>query len=361
MPHRATTALQEILRPHVGLGKSRLETLCQITVGMISARTVNLSHVASEWSGAALTASAYRRAQRFFQHARLPADWAAPLVIRLLGLKGAWRLALDRTQWKVGVKDVNILMLAVITPRFRVPLMWSQIDGAGCSDSDARIALMQRYLDLFGAGTIELLLADREFVGLRWLRFLNDNNVRFAVRLKETLIVTPEDGRPRTLRSLLRTCRKKRVFRADLSDDPERPLALNFAAKRIKGDELLIVVSNTPARAALDAYKSRWAIECLFGDAKTRGLNLEDTRLTDPRKLDLLLGLVALAIAWAGRTAALLLGRRAPKRKAHGYFAKSRFRIGFDHIRRLLRTDPAAAVIPWRTIPRKPLKPQRVV
>ena len=113
MPHRATTALQEILRPHVGLGKSRLETLCQITVGMISARTVNLSHVASEWSGAALTASAYRRAQRFFQHARLPADWAAPLVIRLLRLKGAWRLALDRTQWKVGVKDVNILMLAV--------------------------------------------------------------------------------------------------------------------------------------------------------------------------------------------------------------------------------------------------------
>lgn len=361
MPHRATTALQEILRPHVGLGKSRLETLCQITVGMISARTVNLSHIASEWSGTALTASAYRRAQRFFQHVQLPPDWSAPLVIRLLELKGSWRLALDRTQWKVGTKDVNILMLAVITPRFRVPLMWSLIDGAGCSDSDARIALMQRYLDIFGAGSIELLLADREFVGLRWLRFLNDNNVPFAVRLKETLIVTPEDGRPLTLRSLLRTCRKKRVFRADLSDDPESPLALNFAAKRIKGGELLIVVSNTPARAALDAYKSRWAIECLFGDAKTRGLNLEDTRLTDPRKLDLLLGLVALAIAWAGRTAALLLGRRDPKRKAHGYFAKSRFRIGFDHIRRLLRTDPAAAVMPWRTIPQNPLKLRRVV
>jgi hypothetical protein len=270
MPHRAITALEGILRPHVGLGKSRLETLCQITVGMISARTVNLSHIASEWSGTAQTASAYRRAQRFFQHVQLPPDWSAPLVVRLLGLKGSWRLALDRTQWKVGVKDVNILMLAVITPRFRVPLMWSQIDGAGCSDSDARIALMQRYLDIFGAGSIELLLADREFVGLRWLRFLNDNNVPFAVRLKETLIVTPEGDRPRTLRSLLRTCRKKRVFRADLSDDPEDPLALNFAAKRIKEGELLIVVSNTPARAALDAYKSRWAIECLFGDAKTR-------------------------------------------------------------------------------------------
>ena len=96
-----------------------------------------------------------------------------------------------------------------------------------------------------------------------------------------------------------------------------------------------------PARA-LAAYRKRWAIECLFGDAKTRGLNLEDTRLTDPRKLALLMALVALALAWAGRAAAALLGPRAPKRKAHGYFAQSWFRIGFDRIRNLLRTDPLA-------------------
>ncbi len=44
MPHRAIATLEGILRPHVGLSKSRLETLCLIVVGMISARTVNLSH-----------------------------------------------------------------------------------------------------------------------------------------------------------------------------------------------------------------------------------------------------------------------------------------------------------------------------
>ena len=98
------------------------------------------------------------------------------------------------------------------------------------------------------------------------------------------------------------------------------------------------MVSNTSARTALDTYKRRWAIEYLFGDIKTRGLNLEDTRLTDPRKLDLLLALVALAVAWAGR--ALLLGHRVPKRRPHGYFAKSWFRTGFDQIRSLLRTMP---------------------
>ena len=194
------------------------------------------------------------------------------------------------------------------------------------------------------------------------LGFLHENNVPFVVRLKGKLVVTTEDGRalaPGDAAAHLP--REKRVFVADLSRDPERPLALNFAAKRIKGGELLIVVSNTPARAALDAYRQSWAIECLFGDTKTRGLNLEDTRLTDPRKLDLLLALVALSIAWAGRAAALLLGRRTPKRKTHGYFAKSWFRTGFDHVRSLLRTDPPAAIVPWRNLPRKPLKMPGVV
>lgn len=359
MPHRAITTLQQTLRPYVGLGKSRLETLCLIVVGMVSARTVNLSHLACERPTTALVASTYRRLQRFFQHVRLEADWSAPLVAGLLGSDGPWRLALDRTQWKIGTRDVNILMLAVVTRRARVPLIWSVLDNnGGTSDSGQRIALMQRYLAIFGAASIRLLLADREFVGLAWMNFLNENNIPFAIRMKEKLIVTTEDGRRLALGSALRKCRGIRAFRAALGDDAARPLSLNFAARRLEDGALLVIASNTPARAALAAYRKRWAIECLFGDTKTRGLNLEDTRLATPRKLDLLLGLVALALAWAAKTAAILVGRRAPARKAHGYLAKSWFRIGFDQLRRLLRHDPAAAVEPWRVIasarPRKP-------
>lgn len=376
MPHRAITALQQILRPHVGLSKSRLETLCLIVVGMVSARTVNLSHLACERPTTALVASTYRRLQRFFQHVRLGQDWSAPLVIGLLGLDGPWRLALDRTQWKLGALDVNILMLAVVTRRARVPLIWSVLDNnGGVSDTRARIALMRRYLAIFGGEPMErqwserhwrtfvrLLLADREFVGFEWMDFLNENNVPFAIRVKEKMIVATEDGRRLALGSLLRRCRGVRTFRAALGrDDASGLLWLNFAARRLKGGELLIVATNTPARAALAAYRKRWAIECLFGDAKTRDLNLEDTRLVTPRKLDLLLGLVALAVAWAAKAAAMLIGRKTPARKAHGYLAKSWFRIGFDQLRRLLRHDPPAAVAPWLVIAAAKPKPTRVV
>lgn len=364
MPHGAITALEKILRPHVALSKSRLETLCLLVVGMVSARTVNLGHIACERPGSVLIASTYRRLQRFFQHVRLGEDWALALVVELLGLSGRWDLVLDRTTWKIGARDVNYLVLAVATRRFRIPLLWTMIPGPGNSSSADRIALVKRYLAHFAPETIRLLIADREFVGAEWIRFLNDNNVPFSIRLREDLRVTDEAGHDLTLLARLRLARRTRSFRARLGarDDArtqDAPL-LNFAAKRL-GDEWLIVVSNVAPRTALAAYRRRWAIECLFGDAKTRGLNLEDTRLTDPRKLHLLMALVALALAWAGRTAATVLGTRAPKRKSHGYFAKSWFRIGFDRIRNLLRTDPPAAVAEWVRLSAKPPNIRRVV
>lgn len=269
MPHRAITALQGILRPRVGLSKSRLETLCLVVVGMVSARTVNLSHLACELPTTALVASTYRRLQRFFQHVRLGPDWSAPLVVRLLGLGGRpWYLALDRTQWKLGARDVNILMLAVVTRRARVPLMWSVLDNrGGTSDSGERIALMRRYLAVFGAASVRLLLAEREFVGLDWMTFLHENNISFAIRVKEKLIVTTEDRRSLALGSLLRKCRGVRIFRAALGGGTpaQAPglLWLNFAARRLVGGDLIIVASNTPARTALAAYRKRWAIECV--------------------------------------------------------------------------------------------------
>jgi hypothetical protein len=361
--HQAIAALEEMLRPHLALGKDRRETLALLIIAMISGRTVNLSHLAAERPGGAQVASTYRRLQRFFQHVRLGRDWAAPITVALVGLTGSWYLVLDRTQWRIGAREVNFLVLAAVNRRFRVALLWTPIRGRGCSDTRQRIALMRRYLKLFGRASIRLLLADREFVGRDWIDFLCENNIPFAIRIREDLRVTTEDGCELTLLARLHRRSRSKVLAGWLGTGKDRGRhRLSFAAKRLPSGELLIVATNQPVpHRALAAYRKRWAIECLFGDAKTRGLNLEDTRLTCPRKLDLLLALVALALGWAARAAADLLGSRAPKRKAHGHRAKSVFRIGFDDVRRLLRSDPLAAIIPWRRLAPKPLNNPRVV
>ena len=107
-------------------------------------------------------------------------------LAELAGLRGsrAWYLALDRTQWRIGTREVNFLVLAAVTRRFRVPLIWTLIPGRGNSSTRQRIALMRRYLGLFDLSTIRLLLADREFIGHAWADFLCENNIPFAIRLR---------------------------------------------------------------------------------------------------------------------------------------------------------------------------------
>jgi hypothetical protein len=46
--HRAIATLQDRLRPHLARSKDRLETLALLVVAMVSGRTVNLTHLASE-------------------------------------------------------------------------------------------------------------------------------------------------------------------------------------------------------------------------------------------------------------------------------------------------------------------------
>ncbi len=128
MSHHLPDAFVGALSPHLELSKFRLETLAWLIAGRVVARTVNLGHLASQGSNKALVSSNYRRLQRFFQHVRLEGDWLSLAVVKLLNLSPPFVLCLDRTNWKIGRHDVNILMLAIATRRLRIPLMWTLLD-----------------------------------------------------------------------------------------------------------------------------------------------------------------------------------------------------------------------------------------
>ena len=335
--------LMKTLGPLLGFSKSRLLTLAVLICGVAQARTVNLSHLAAHFPGPAKHASYYRRLQRFFQHETLCQERVAQLLVSLLNSTGTRRLALDRTDWKLGRRHINVLVLALVTGRVRVPLFWVQLGRAGTSDTADRIALMRRYLDAFGASSVELLLADREFIGAGWLEFLNESNVPFAIRLREKMTLRI-DGKPYSFASLLRK-RRRGSWDGCLQG---METGLRFAARRLSSGEALIIATNTSdAGRAMRAYHKRWEIECLFGDLKSRGLNLEDTHITDPAKLETLMGIAAIAIAWVNRCATVTKGRKPIARKTHGRPEKSWFRIGLDALRRWLLFEPHKAAAAW--------------
>ena len=282
----------------------------------------------------------------------------------LLRLDGPLTLVLDRTNWKVGRREINLLVLAVATRRHRVALMWTVLDRAGNSGAPERIALMQRFIAAFGKARIGLLLGDREFIGTDWLNWLIENDIPFVIRMRAGQRATTAEGRTGPLGRLLVGPGGRRAATVTLDamacDGAPGP-AVAVRAVRPKGREPVIVATNREGARALAAYRKRWAIECFFADAKTRGLNLEDTRLTAPRKLALLVAILVVAIAWAGPVAAGLLGTREPERKSHGHLARSRFRIGLDHIRNLLRSDHGTTANPWPEITPNPQKNREVV
>lgn len=354
MSHHLPDTLTHTLSPHLELGKSRLQTLSWLIIGLVNARTVNLSHLASQCSGSAQVSSSYRRLQRFFQYVSLEGDWLALVVVKLMKIRPPWVLCLDRTNWKIGRHDVNILMLAIATRRLRIPLMWTVLDKAGSSNQCERIALMRRYLGLFGSNSIAWLLADREFIGGQWMKFLLENNILFAIRVKENSVVYLNDGRGYQLKTLLRKpagikLLKSRSARLAAMDEG-LGAPLSFAAKRLGDGEFLIVASNGPGNKALTAYRQRWQIECLFGDSKTRGLNMEDTRLTQPVKLNTLLVIITLAMVWAYACATAIKGTKAIKTRAHGYRYKSWFRLGFDQLRKWILHQPETAAEIWKRL-----------
>lgn len=353
-------ALAATLARHLNLSNDRRRTLAVLILGLIQARTVNLTHLAGAFCGPAKLSSNYRRLQRFFQYVRLDPNWLARTLVALLRLAPPYRLCLDRTNWKVGAKDVNLLVLCIVTRRARLPVLWEVIDHGGCSTMVQRKELIGRFIALFGKGSIKILLADREFDGNQWFEFLVENDIPFAIRVSGRLRVRLSDGFDVPLGRLACTAWGRRQLKQArgcfAGMDARFADTLRFGLANHAGDTILVATNRDPGKA-LDAYKGRWQIECLFAETKTRGFNMEDTRLTNPGKLSLLLALVAIAMAWSLACACAIIGRNDIPRASHGFRRKSCFRTGFDALRHWIVHKPEIAARTWNRIWRRRTNP----
>lgn len=358
-------ALRHCLGEHLAMRKSRLESFCVLVVGVLLSRTVNLSHLAGMFPTRAEIASNYRRLQRFFEQVLLDSDQLARIVVRIAQVgSGPWLLALDRTSWKFGRRDVNVLMLAIVHNGMAIPVMWDVLDRAGNSTTAHREALLSRFCSVFGAKAIAGLIADREFVGTAWMTFLAENDIPFILRIKDAFQIRLADGRCCPVVSLFRKLAigGRRYVRDDCRLGA-RGNALGppvkLAAARLASKELLVVATNTDPKIALANYRRRWDIETLFAASKTRGLNLEDTHITDPERIAKLIAVLAVAFSFAHTIGEWRTRRRPITIKTHKRKAQSIFRVGFDLLRKILIQGARDAVQCWQAMMNgKPPTPQ---
>ncbi len=272
--------------------KARLKVFACLIIGVIKSRSVNLSKLASLQNSDASQDSQYRKLQRFFLQWVFPwIDIGKMIRNKIPKPQNGYILSMDRTNWKFGKTHINILTLGIVVGKVAIPITWitlPQRTKRGNSHSKHRILIMKRLLKILSIEEIDFLAMDREFNGDEWLKWLNNNGFSWVLHIKSNTKVSGKSAYLHHLSKKLKAHQQQEIW----------GMKLYFGSKKIeqgRSSHLYVVSNKMPPKEALKAYHTRWAIEVLFGHMKKKGFDLESTHLSDRRKIDKLLAVVALA------------------------------------------------------------------
>jgi len=211
------------------------------------------------------------------------------------------------------------------------------LDKRGNSDTPERIKIMNRYIQLFGHETIDCLVADREFVGERWIAYLNHHSIRYYIRIRENFYTdNPRNGK-RIKASVMFSDLKCGQSRYHLRICRVNGQLCCLSASKVKDrngkPELQIIISFNQPEKAQEFYKERWQIETAFKAMKSGGFNIENTHLTDLERIEKLFSTVMIAFAWAYVAGVFVNDNIKPIRILNnGKRAKSLFKYGLEFI-----------------------------
>jgi hypothetical protein len=330
------TLFVTLLQDLFGWNLARAKCGAAIIVGLIKVRTVNLTELATAVPGHAKVDSKYKRLQRFFKEVPLNFSLVAKLIAGLVP-QDRFSLTVDRTIWQLGKVSINILYLAIVYQGIAIPILWSYLPKKGNSNTAERIALIDRFIAIFGVEKIECLLADREFCGQEWIGYLIENNIKPRIRIKANTRINRKQGGTAPVKNFFRSL----PINCAMQLKGQRQIwghQLYVTGMRLGSGEYLIIIHSdpNPAVMVMEDYAKRWEIETLFKCLKSGGFNFEDTHLIDPERLEKLVAFLAIAFSWAYLMGEWCHIQKPICIKSHQRPAKSIFRYGLDWLRDVL-------------------------
>ena len=289
--------------------------MARFTSAMLSMTTTNLRRIAIALKAgveaksnyrrtfsvfSASTTSTQRRSGAFFcvcSRRRLPTRWSST------ERSGISARCLSGVLAQVGIAHQGMAF----------PVIWNALPDAGSSGSDVQRRLFDRFLSVVDPEDIEVVMADREFISMRWLRHLRERGVSFCVRLRSDRRVGlgpegQEAAFPARTHARMQSevgeeprvlCGQRYLFGSGEAGEalPQaRVVVRRIGADASSGDQFLILAtSGIDPEEATRLYQRRWEIETMFAALKSRGFDLEETHLTAPDRIERLIGLLALA------------------------------------------------------------------
>lgn len=326
--------LKREISNHFAVDARRIALLSRLLVALLQVCTVSYAQLALALNAKVKISSNVKRLQRFFKEFRFSHRAYIQFIWRqFAGEKTV--LAIDLTNWKFGAHHINVLMIGIAYQGTAIPMVWKLLGKAGDSSQDERMALMGallRFINDKQKSDIQVLTADREFIGHRWLTYLLDQEVDFVIRIRKDAWVSKAGHTTHAHRIFatqqMRVLRKRRnVF----------GLSLYMSGQQLTADEHLVLISTLKGQQMVAFYQKRWQIELLFGCLKSRGFRFKDTHHQLDARINTMIFVLALALCWAVKTGEWLLEqgvtipiKKLKDRKERLY---SLFRLGLDQLK----------------------------
>ena len=166
----------------------KVNFLVEFIEGIIQAKTVNLNEISKVMKLNIKKSSIYRKIQRFLLEDNISSTNIAKLIDSLLP-KGKKILIIDRTEWK----GVNMFYLGVLVDNVVIPIFWDNLDKEGSSNTKERKNIIEDYINVIGKDNIDILMADREFIGSEWFKWLNKEKINFMIRVRSNINIIIEN------------------------------------------------------------------------------------------------------------------------------------------------------------------------
>ena len=345
-PDSKSNQLAELLNENIKksgaeMNKARVRLISMVIIALCKVQTVSFHKLALAFDSTSTADSSLRRLQRFIAGFDLCCDLIARLIFGLLPEKTGLKLVIDRTNWQFGEQDVNIFMLGIAYRNVAFPMMFTMLDKKGNSNSEERITLVKRFIRLFGKDCIDCIMADREFVGEKWIGYLNRERIRYYIRIRNNFkVLLPHKGETIPVSWLF-----NRLGAGEAMHYPKIVgvngrycyLSATLNRKPNREPELLVIISFNRNEQSFINYRERWQVETLFRSMKSSGFDIENTHLRDIRRIEKLLCLVMIALVWCYKVGDYLDRHVKPiPLKKHGHRAKSVFKYGLEHISNIL-------------------------
>lgn len=177
--------------------QSTVKTFTEIVTAILQSRSTSLYKCKDKMQKISQkkktqAGSHYKKMLRFFALSGMEkfCDFLFMFLFTLMG-SDSNLLVMDRSNWKRGRKNINLLTMGILCHHCFIPLVWKQLNKRGNSNFSERHFLVQRFSMLWSKTGKSIknmvLVADREFIGPQWLNYLHQEGIFFVFRLKENM------------------------------------------------------------------------------------------------------------------------------------------------------------------------------